>query len=66
MYNVQKYLNKQQPIVENGKHICYCRVSTNNQKNDLQRQIKYMEEKYPTYEIYSEIGSGLNMNRKKL
>jgi len=67
MYNVEKYLNSCKPT-ENieGKKICYCRVSTRNQKNDLERQINFMKEKYPTHEIISEIGSGLNMNRKKL
>ena len=67
MYNVTKFLNEQQPKkIEEGKKICYCRVSTRNQKNDLDRQIEFMKNKYPNYEIISEIGSGLNMNRKKL
>ncbi len=67
LYNVTKYLNDQlpTPTIEKKK-ICYCRVSTRNQQNDLERQIKYMHEKYPTYEIMSEVGSGLNLNRKKL
>lgn len=67
LYNVSKYLNKYVPKDETiRKKICYCRVSTRNQKDDLERQIIYMKEKYPLYEIISEIGSGLNMNRKKL
>jgi len=67
LYNVEKYLIDQSPNKENtGKKICYCRVSTRNQKDDLERQIKFMQDKYPTHEIISEIGSGLNMNRKKL
>jgi putative resolvase len=65
LYNVNKYLRTQlkDPIKRN---ICYCRVSTRNQKDDLERQISFMKEKYPKHEIFSEIGSGLNMNRKKL
>ncbi len=68
MYNVKKYLDGKNPIKKEVKkiNICYCRVSTKNQKDDLQRQIIYMKDKYPEYKIYSEIGSGLNMNRKKL
>jgi predicted site-specific integrase-resolvase len=67
MYNVKKYLNSTKPVSTVDKiNICYCRVSTKNQKDDLQRQIDYMKDLYPNYEIYSEIGSGLNMNRKKL
>jgi predicted site-specific integrase-resolvase len=67
MYNVSKYLKDKKPDTKIEKiNICYCRVSTRNQKNDLQRQIEYMKEKYPEYTIYSDIGSGLNLNRKKL
>jgi predicted site-specific integrase-resolvase len=74
MYNVNKYLivNKgSKPentpaTTQQRKNICYCRVSTRNQSDDLERQIKYMKESYPTYEIISEIGSGLNLNRLKL
>jgi putative resolvase len=67
LYNVSKYLEKQLPSTNKLKrNICYCRVSTRNQKDDLERQITFMKEKYPTHEIMSDIGSGLNMNRKKL
>ena len=45
---------------------CYCRVSTSGQKEDLQRQIKFMSEGYPTYKIISDIGSGINFKRKGL
>lgn len=47
-------------------NICYIRVSTLNQKDDLVRQKKYMQEKYPTYELIEDIGSGINFNRKGL
>jgi excisionase family DNA binding protein len=68
LYNVSKYLQKQKIPVENEirKKICYCRVSSSKQKEDLQRQIEYMKKKYPSYEIISDIGSGLNMNREGL
>ena len=67
LYNVDKYLRDQNVIHKTKQlKICYCRVSTKNQKNDLERQIDYMKKKYPTYKIYSEIGSGLNLNRTKL
>ena len=41
-------------------------VSSNNQKDDLQRQVQYMQEKYPTHQIITDIGSGLNYKRKGL
>lgn len=46
------------------KNICYCRVSTHGQKDDLERQIAYMHKQYPEYEVLSDIGSGINFKRK--
>ena len=47
-------------------NICYVRVSSLGQKDDLQRQKEYMQKKYPTYTLIEDIGSGLNFNRKGL
>lgn len=71
MYNVNKFLNLVKPEqkdkpVEPKMKICYCRVSTSEQRENLDKQIKYMEEKYPDYEIISDIGSGLNFKRDGL
>ena len=65
LYNLEKYL-KDHNVKKEGKKICYCRVSSAKQKEDLERQVKYMKEKYPEYEIIKDIGSGLNMKRKGL
>ena len=46
------------------KKICYARVSSEHQKEDLQRQIQFLQQHYPGYEIISDIGSGLNWKRK--
>ena len=46
--------------------ICYCRVSSQKQRSDLERQVKYLKEKYPQAEIVKDIGSGLNFKRKGL
>lgn len=46
--------------------VCYCRVSTYGQKDDLDRQIKYMSNKYPTHKLITDVGSGINFNRKGL
>src|SRR5690606_22164372 len=46
--------------------ICYVRVSTIGQKEDLDRQKEYMRRKYPKYEVIEDIGSGINFNRKGL
>lgn len=45
-------------------NICYVRVSTNGQKNDLERQKQSMKEKYKDYIFIEDIGSGLNLNKK--
>ncbi len=41
----------------------YCRVSSTKQTNDLERQKKFMVDKYPNYTLITDIGSGLNWNR---
>jgi predicted site-specific integrase-resolvase len=76
-YNVMKYIKENKKDSEskekdnklNNKeklNLCYVRVSTNGQKNDLEHQKKYMIKKYPNYEIIEDIGSGINFNRKGL
>jgi predicted site-specific integrase-resolvase len=45
--------------------IIYARVSSPKQRADLQRQCEYLQSKYPTAEVVSEVGSGLNYKRKK-
>lgn len=48
------------------KDICYCRVSTSKQKDDLERQVDFMVNKFPGCTIIKDIGSGLNFKRKGL
>lgn len=48
------------------KVICYCRVSSRHQKDDLERQVKFMQNKYPEAEIIKDIGSGINFKRPGL
>lgn len=54
----------------NRKIVGYCRVSSNKQKDDLERQIEnvrtYMIAKGYSFEIISDIGSGINYNKKGL
>jgi len=46
--------------------ICYCRVSSTKQKEDLQRQIEYVTAKYPGKELIKDVGSGVNFKRNGL
>ena len=68
-YNIQEFLskrNKQEetPIIK--KNICYCRVSSRNQKEELKNQVEYLKTRYPDYDIITDIASGLNYKRKGL
>lgn len=75
-YNVEKYIrdNKKSTIepinknqLKNNKlNICYVRVSSLSQKDDLLRQKEYMKKRYPKYIIIEDIGSGINFNRTGL
>jgi len=53
-------------LFEDKLNICYIRVSTNGQKDDLKRQREVMESLYKDYKIIEDIGSGLNLNKKSL
>jgi putative resolvase len=61
--NQRRYIleetEKQKPIV------CYARVSTHGQKDDLARQAEFLHNAYPTAELITEVGSGLNFKRRK-
>lgn len=46
--------------------ICYCRVSSYKQRDDLERQVEFLRQKIPEAEIVKDIGSGLNFKRKGL
>lgn len=48
------------------KRICYCRVSSAKQRDDLARQIAFMRDKFPEHDIVSDVGSGINFKRKGL
>jgi putative resolvase len=66
-YNVKKYLKEKglnSKVLR--RKICYCRVSSQKQKEDLERQIEYMKKEYPYHEILTDIASGLNYERAGL
>lgn len=70
MYS-QKQLNQVLGIEPQKRNVIgYCRVSSQKQKDDLERQIKYVKEymiaKGYQFEIITDIGSGINYNNKGL
>lgn len=56
--------------VKSKKVIGYCRVSSHKQKDDLERQIEnvktYMIAKGYSFDVITDIGSGINYNKKGL
>lgn len=80
LYNVDKFIKekrckKNQQCIKNleeldkieGKlNIAYVRVSTNNQKSDLNHQKNEIKNSLPNHIIVEDIGSGINFNRRGL
>ena len=63
--DLESRLNVSSDVKANRK-VCYCRVSSNKQKDDLERQKQYLREQYPHHEIIQDVGSGINFRRKGL
>jgi putative resolvase len=61
-YNISKLLGKSADYTG----ICYCRVSSSKQREELERQVECLRTRYPTYEIIKDVGSTLNGKRKGL
>src|SRR6266540_5470893 len=52
------------PLLKKG--FAYARVSSAKQKDDLERQKQLLLARFPTYELISDIGSGVNFRRPGL
>lgn len=72
-YYSEQQINQvlQVPLIKKNKKVVgYCRVSSNKQKDDLERQIEnvktYMIARGYQFEIITDIGSGINYNKKGL
>ncbi len=61
LYDVDSLLNN-----KIKRNFCYCRVSSSKQKDDLERQVEYVKNRYPNHEVITDIGSGINFKRKGL
>jgi predicted site-specific integrase-resolvase len=57
-------------LIKNKTHkrqkIIYARVSSQKQKQDLQRQITYLKNRYPEHKVITDVASGINFKRKGL
>ncbi len=62
LYDVADFLRSSRPKIG----IVYARVSSAKQRADLGRQIEYLKQRYPNYEVVEDVCSGLNFKRKGL
>ena len=46
------------------RRVCYARVSSAKQSEDLERQVQDLQKEYPDHELIKDIGSGVNFSRK--
>lgn len=62
LFDVQSYVSQSAAT----SIVCYCRVSSRKQRDDLDRQVAYLSSLYPDATVVSDIGSGINFKRKGL
>lgn len=46
------------------RKVCYARVSSARQRDDLAAQVVFLQGRFPTHEVITDVGSGLNWKRK--
>lgn len=67
-YNVESYIrdhgNTESATEPIKKKIIYARVSTRKQSSDLEHQVKFLKDKYPDFDVITDIGSGINFGRR--
>lgn len=69
-YNEEDVWKLQSKRQKERKNVIYQRVSTRNQKNDLENQINYLKEfqrkqGLEIHEVYKDIGSGIELSKRK-
>ena len=63
--DIQNIINNSDPD-ETKEKICYCRVYSREQMDDLDRQKDFFRNKFPTHNLVTDVGSGINWKRKGL
>jgi predicted site-specific integrase-resolvase len=63
--DVKNLLSGPSSLKEKEK-ICYCRVSSTKQVDDLERQKSFFRQKFPNHKLVTDVGSGINWKRKGL
>ena len=62
LYNVDAFLREEVGVGV----VCYARVSSYAEKDDLRGQVALLQSRYPGAEVVKDIGGGLNWKRKGL
>ena len=67
-YNIKDIYNiaSSHTTTNQKQKICYCRVSSAKQMDDLKRQQDFFREKFPSHKLVTDVGSGINWKRKGL
>ncbi len=66
-YNLEKFLGRETELTSPArKCVCYARVSSSSQKEDLERQVEALRIRYPNHTIIRDVGSGISFKRKGL
>ena len=60
---ITEFHNNDQNFKQQTIGAIYCRVSSHHQKDDLDRQIKAIQQLYPKHQIFKDVGSGINFKR---
>lgn len=62
------YNTPDKPELRNGEKVSYiyARVSSHKQHKDLERQVAFLQSKFPNHHIIQDIGSGINFKRRGL
>jgi predicted site-specific integrase-resolvase len=67
--SIRTHGNQRRYVIEEAEAqkpvVCYARVSSHGQKEDLARQAEFLRQSYPTAELITEVGGGLNFKRRK-
>lgn len=62
--DISVFCRKRSYNQKQGSTVCYARVSTNRQKEDLDYQCNTLATQFPGADVISDIGSGLDWDRK--
>lgn len=60
--DIKKFFGNSSKEIEK-ETVCYARVSSSHQKEDLERQIKVLEKEYPGCRVIKDVASGINFKR---